>query len=63
MTAPPIEDAARYTDSKQHACGCITVWDTLGGGFRYVDSCGTHYRYALRFSVAAQHPRPKWEKR
>lgn len=51
---------ARYIDRKQHVCGCITVWDTNGGGCRYVDACKLHTRHALPFSVAAQHPQPKW---
>lgn len=39
-------DPSRYTERKAHPCGCTTVWDTQGGGPRYVGSCGLHRRYA-----------------
>lgn len=42
-------DTTRYTDRKQHDCGCITVWDTLGGQghgeCRYTKACGAHRPY------------------
>lgn len=64
MTAAAIDQIpSRYIDRKTHSCGCITVWDTLGGGCRYMDACGLHRVHALPFSVAAQHPRPKWPTR
>lgn len=37
---------SRYVDRKEHACGCITVWDTNGGGSRYQHACGTHRGHA-----------------
>lgn len=49
MTAPvKIE---RYTDRKTHICGCVTVWDTTGGGARYIQACGVHRGYAERFKA------------
>lgn len=48
MTAV-IETAPRYTDRKQHDCGCITVWDTYGGGSRYQKACGAHRGHAHHF--------------
>lgn len=46
-------DTARYTDRKQHDCGCVTVWDTCGGGSRYVSACGVHRRYAHHWSISS----------
>ncbi len=44
-------DSTRYTDRKQHDCGCVTVWDTCGGGARYITACGVHRRYAQHWSA------------
>jgi hypothetical protein len=42
-------DTTRYTDRKQHDCGCITVWDTYGGGSRYQKACAAHRGHAHHF--------------
>jgi hypothetical protein len=49
MTAPVRLE--RYTDRKSHACGCITVWDTTGGGPRYEHACGAHRGHARRYQA------------
>lgn len=49
MTAPAKAD--RYTDRKAHDCGCVTVWDTEGGGPRYVQACGVHRGHANRLKA------------
>jgi hypothetical protein len=59
MTAAVRPPAIRYTERKKHSCGCQTVWDTISDGARYLEGCAIHYRYALCWSVAAQHPKPK----
>ncbi len=41
-----VDTTARYTERKQHDCGCITVWDNQTNSPRYRKACTVHRAYA-----------------
>ena len=55
---PPYEPPAtavtpRYTNRKEHDCGCITVRDTASDDVHYVKACGAHRYYATNHQAAS----------
>jgi hypothetical protein len=39
----------RYTNRKEHPCGCVTVWDTRARTVKFAFACAPHRGYAGRF--------------